>query len=138
MYVGYQHVFYTMKAAGPANVIMPHTNHSQVTPSTRLSALHRFISLNLIKITGKPYFFSVTYVETEAEGKSNFPGHVILVSPGGSAVKNPSAMQETQDTWVWFLDRRPWRKAWQNSTQYSCLKNPMDRVEPGGLQFMGL
>ena len=43
------------------------------------------------------------------------------------SIKNPPAMQETQETWVWSLDHEDsWRWAWQ-PTQYSCLENPMDR-----------
>ena len=43
-------------------------------------------------------------------------------------VKNPSAMQKTQETWAQSLD---WEDQLEeengNPLQYSCLKNPMDR-----------
>ena len=43
---------------------------------------------------------------------------------GGSSVKNPPAMQETQ---VRFLGQKdPWRRVWQ-PTPVSCLETPMDR-----------
>ena len=35
--------------------------------------------------------------------------------PYGSAVKNPPAMQETQNTWIWFdfwIGKIPWRRKW--------------------------
>jgi len=36
--------------------------------------------------------------------------------PDGSAVKNSAAMQETQETWVQFLDGKiPWTRAQQPS-----------------------
>ena len=42
--------------------------------------------------------------------------------------KNRPALQETQETWVWFLG---WEDLLEednsNPLQYSCLKNPMDR-----------
>ena len=53
--------------------------------------------------------------------------------PGGSVVKNPSAVQESQEMWVCSLG---WEDATQevasgrgndNPLQYSCLENPMDR-----------
>ena len=43
-------------------------------------------------------------------------------------VKNPSAMQETQDMQVWFLGQEdPFGEGNGNLLQYSCLENPMDR-----------
>ena len=46
--------------------------------------------------------------------------------PSSSAVKNPPAMQELQETRIWSLS---WEETLQENmaTQYSCLKNPMDR-----------
>ena len=41
--------------------------------------------------------------------------------PGGSVVKNPPAMQETQETQAWSLAGNG------NSFKYSCLKNLMER-----------
>ena len=35
--------------------------------------------------------------------------------PGGSVVKNPPAVQETQETWV---ERIPWRRAWQPTSVF--------------------
>ena len=42
-------------------------------------------------------------------------------------VKNPSAVQETQETWVPSLVGKTPGKGNGNPLQYSCLKNPMDR-----------
>ena len=51
--------------------------------------------------------------------------HVIQAFPSGSAVKNPVAMQETQETRVQCgLGRSPGR-GHGNPPQYSCLENPM-------------
>ena len=61
--------------------------------------------------------------------------------PGGSVVKNPSAMQEMQETRVQSLGQEgggngiPWKEEEMatpgggngNPLQYSCLENPMDR-----------
>ena len=44
--------------------------------------------------------------------------------PGGSAIKNPPAMQET---WVWSLGREDPGGGNGNTLQYSRLGNPMDR-----------
>ena len=46
--------------------------------------------------------------------------------PGSSAVKNPPAMQELQETRIWSLI---WEETLVENmaTQYSCLENPMDR-----------
>ena len=50
---------------------------------------------------------------------------IIWDSPGGSAVKNPLAMQEM---WVRSLGgEEPLEKGNGNPLQYSCLGNPMDR-----------
>ena len=48
--------------------------------------------------------------------------------PGGSVVKNPSAMQEMQETWgsLTGWGRFPGERH-GTSLQYSCLENPMDR-----------
>ena len=51
---------------------------------------------------------------------------------GGSAVKNPPAIQELQETWVWSLGLIPGlgrspRGGHGNPLHYSCLENPMDR-----------
>ena len=48
--------------------------------------------------------------------------------PGGSAVKNPPAMQKLQETQVGHLGQEdPLEEGISTSLQYSCLKNPMDR-----------
>ena len=45
--------------------------------------------------------------------------------PGGSAVKNPPAMQEIQETQVQFLGwEDPIEGGHGNLLQYSCLENP--------------
>ena len=54
--------------------------------------------------------------------------------PGGSVVKNLPASAEDSGS-IPGLERSP-GKGNDNSLQYSCLGNPMDK-EPGGLQFMG-
>ena len=46
--------------------------------------------------------------------------------PGGSAVKNPPAVQETQETWVQSLDQEA-GGGHGYSLWYSFLGNPMDR-----------
>ena len=51
-------------------------------------------------------------------------------------VKNLSAMQET---WIQSQGQEdPLHKGMATHSQYSCLKNFMDREEPGRLQSMGL
>ena len=45
--------------------------------------------------------------------------------PGGSAVKNLPAMQETQIQSLGWED--PLEKEMANPLQYSCLENPIDR-----------
>ena len=47
--------------------------------------------------------------------------------PGGSVVNSPSAVEETQETWVRSLGGKIlWRRQWL-PLQDSCLENPMDR-----------
>ena len=57
--------------------------------------------------------------------------------PGGSAVKNPPAMQESQDTWVPSLGREEHLK--ESTGTHSSILTP--RIpwteEPGGLQYRG-
>ena len=44
------------------------------------------------------------------------------------AIKNPPAMQETQETWVQYLGQEdPLEEENGNPLQYSCLKNAMDK-----------
>ena len=48
--------------------------------------------------------------------------------PNGSAVKNPPAIQETQETQVQSLGQENFPEGGNgNPLCYSCLKNPMDR-----------
>ena len=48
--------------------------------------------------------------------------------PLGSVLKNPPAVQETQETWVQsFGWEDPLEEEMANPLQYSCLENPMDR-----------
>ena len=58
--------------------------------------------------------------------------------PPGSAVKNPPAVQETQETWVRSLGwEAPLEKGM--ATLSSILAWGISRTEePGGLEFMGL
>ena len=52
-------------------------------------------------------------------------------------VKNPPAMQETQETRIRFLGwENPLEGGHGNPPQYSCLENPWTE-EPGGLQSVG-
>ena len=47
--------------------------------------------------------------------------------PNGSLVKNPPAMQETQETWVGSVAwEHPLEEAHGNPLQYSFLENSMD------------
>ena len=57
--------------------------------------------------------------------------------PEGSVVKNPPAIQETQETWYSMAGsgRSP-EVGNGNPLQYSCLENPWTK-EPGWLQSMG-
>ena len=59
--------------------------------------------------------------------------------PSGSGVKNPSAMQELQETQTPSLSGRSPAGGHGNPLQYSCLENPMDRgAWQATLQYMGL
>ena len=62
-------------------------------------------------------------------------GKVYMGFPGGSAVKNPPAMQET---WVWFLGQEdPLEKEMAIYSSILAWKIPRTE-EPGWLQPMGL
>ena len=54
--------------------------------------------------------------------------HRSFAFPGGLAIKNPPAMQEMQETWIW---PQGWEDPLEgkngNPLQCSCLENPMDR-----------
>ena len=56
--------------------------------------------------------------------------------PGGSVVKNPPV--NAGDTGSIPESGRSRGVGNGNTLQYSCLGNPMDREEPGGLQPVGL
>ena len=57
--------------------------------------------------------------------------------PSGSAVKNPSAMQELQETQVWSLDwEDPLQKGMATHSSILAWEIPWTE-EPGGLQSMG-
>ena len=59
----------------------------------------------------------------------NGPLPNIWTSPTAQWVKNLPAIQETQEMWVWSLDQEDSLGGRNgNPFQYSCLKNPMDRV----------
>ena len=53
----------------------------------------------------------------------NNVGITLMVQP----VKNPPAMQETQEMGVQSLSREDLEEENGNALQYSCLKSPMDR-----------
>ena len=58
--------------------------------------------------------------------------------PGGSRVKNPSAMKELQETWVQFLGREdPLEEVMVTHFSILVWRIPWTE-EPGGLQSMGL
>ena len=48
--------------------------------------------------------------------------------PGGSVVKNPPALQETWEMWVWSLGRDdPLGRKWQPTYSFLAQKSPVDR-----------
>ena len=56
---------------------------------------------------------------------TDFKKYCILGFPGGTVVKIPPAMQETQ---VWSLSQEdPLEKGIDNPLKYSCLENSTDR-----------
>ena len=63
--------------------------------------------------------------------RCNWPTYVIghiWASQVAQWVKNPSAMQETQEVWVWPLGQEDHlEKEMATQIQYFCLENPMDR-----------
>ena len=84
------------------------------------------ITIKILKKTG-----SVVLIFPFASGSSTAGA-----SPTAQRVKNPPAMQETQQTRVRSLGGKIlWRRAWQ-SLQYSCLENPMEE-KPCKLQSRG-
>ena len=57
--------------------------------------------------------------------------------PGGSVVKNPPAVQETQETWVQSLSREdPLEEGMATQSRILAWRIPWTG-EPGGLQSMG-
>ena len=53
----------------------------------------------------------------------------------GSVIKNPSAMQEMQEMWVWSLGQEePLGKEMETPSNILAWENPMDK--PRGLQSM--
>ena len=66
--------------------------------------------------------------------------HLEVGIPGGSAVKNLPAMQETRagDVDLTPGSGRSVGEGTGNPLQYSCLENPMDRGAWQALQSMGL
>ena len=57
--------------------------------------------------------------------------------PVGSAVKNPPAMQEPQETWVQFLGQEdPLEEGMANHSSILAWRIPWTE-EPGGLQSIG-
>ena len=53
-------------------------------------------------------------------------------------VKNPPAVQETEEMWVQSLgSEMPWRRTWQPTPVFLPGKIPWTE-EPGGLQSLGL
>ena len=61
----------------------------------------------------------------------------IMGLPGGSAVKNPSAMQKTQEMWIQSLGQEdPLEKGIATHSSILAWRIPWTE-EPGGLQSMG-
>ena len=56
--------------------------------------------------------------------------------PGGSALKNPPAMQKMQETWVWSLGEDPLEEGPATHSSILAWRIPWTE-EPGGLQSMG-
>ena len=66
--------------------------------------------------TASIYFLQFRKLEVPDQGASllGSGGAISLGFPGGSAVKNPPAMEKTQQTWVRPLGQEdPWRRKWQ-------------------------
>ena len=62
----------------------------------------------------------------------------IMDFPGGSAVKNPPAMQKTQEMWIQSLGQEdPLEKGIATHSSILAWRIPWTE-EPGGLQSMGL
>ena len=69
-------------------------------------------------------------------GKKKF--NIVVSFPGGSAVKNLPAVQETQETWVWSLGQEdPLEEGITPHSSIFAWRMPRTE-EPGGLQSTGL
>ena len=80
-------------------------------------------------------FYKMTANYTSYHNKA--PINYFAGFPGGSAVKNLPAMQETWEMWVRSPGlRRSTGGGHGNPVQSSCLESPVAE-EPGGLQSMG-
>ena len=53
--------------------------------------------------------------------------HHLVIVPSGSGVRNPPAMQETQETWIQSLGVEDPLEEGMATHSSSCLGNPMDR-----------
>ena len=95
--------------------------------------IHVFPWRSSVNIFCNAVFISVTTFLTFSISFSFFvrvPISLLILPsfPGGSVVKNPPALQETQETLVQSLDQEdPLEKENGNSLQYSFLWNPMDK-----------
>ena len=95
--------------------------------------VHVFPWRSSVNIFCNAVFISVTTFLTFSISFSLFvrvPISLLILPsfPGGSVVKNPPALQETQETLVQSLDQEdPLEKENGNSLQYSFLWNPMDK-----------
>ena len=53
--------------------------------------------------------------------------HHLVIVPSGSGIRNPPAMQETQETWIQSLGVEDTLEEGMATHSSSCLGNPMDR-----------
>ena len=84
--------------------------------------------LHFLQITSDILKFSFCYSKKNILPLNSEIFYIYLTThcgfPDGSVIKNPPAMQETQDQSL--SQKIPWRRKWYLLC-YSCLRNPMHR-----------
>ena len=110
------------------------------TSRTSLPLLRHIILISASSTCRRPFYFPSLSSLCSTALSLAFADYLLNFTEGltgGSALKNPPAMQDTQETGVPIpeLGRSP-EGGCGNPLQYSCLENPMDK-EPGGLQSIG-